>query len=414
MDKIGLDEILKMAMKKGASDVHLKAGLMPVIRRHGILRPLAGDLAQLSGEDIDAMANKIMDARTKDTFERMHEVDFGYGISGLGRFRINAFKQRGTTRMVIRNIPHNIPSFQELNLPLVVEEISSYERGLVLVTGVTGSGKSSTLAAIIDHINRTKNKHILTIEDPIEFLIRDRKSIITQRELGIDAIGYSNALRAALRQDPDVILIGEMRDKESIEIALLAAETGHLVLSSLHTLDARETVNRIIGAFEANHQHQVRLQLAGVLKAVISQRLARKKDKSGFVPAVEIMINNARVREMIEDRDKTKNIIVAIEEGMVPWGMQSFDQSLLRLLGSDIITFEEALALSSNPEDFRMRYSGVDALDGKKWTSGAVDQKVTDDWHGLSEVEIETPPEFKKRQKQKGKDNSEGDDEDKE
>lgn len=404
MASINLDEILQLAMKKGASDVHLKAGIMPVIRRYGTLRPLAVDLPQLSGEDITAMANKVMDARTKETFEKYHEVDLGYGISGLGRFRVNIFKQRGTTRMVIRNIPHAVPSFQELNLPPVVTDIANYERGLVLVTGVTGSGKSSTLAAIIDFINRTKNKHILTIEDPIEFLIRDRKSIITQRELGVDATGYSSSLRAALRQDPDVILIGEMRDRDSMEIALLAAETGHLVLSSLHTLDARETINRIIAAFEPHHQYQIRMQLAGVLKAVISQRLARKKDKSGFVPAVEILINNARIREMIEDPIKTKSILHAIEESQIHWGMQSFDQSLLSLLGTDTITFEEALSLSSHSEDFRMRYSGVDALDGKKWTSGSVDQKVSEEWHGLSEVEIETPTEVRKSQRGKAKD----------
>lgn len=412
MNRIELDEILRMAMKKGASDVHLKAGIMPVIRRHGILRPLSLDLPQLTGDEIDSMANKVMDTRTKETFDRLHEVDLGYGISGLGRFRVNIFKQRGTTRMVIRNIPHLVPSFQELNLPPVLTQIADYERGLVLVTGVTGSGKSSTLAAIIDHINRAKNKHILTIEDPIEFLIRDRKSIITQRELGVDAVGYANALRAALRQDPDVILIGEMRDRESIEIALVAAETGHLVLSTLHTLDARETVNRIISAFEPQHQQQVRIQLAGLLRAVISQRLARKKDRSGFIPAVEIMINNARIREMIEDRDKTKHILQAIEESEIPWGMQSFDQCLLKLLGTDTITFEEALALSSNPDDFRMRYSGVNAMDGKNWTSGVVDQRVSEEWHGLSEVEIETPPEFRRNSKSSNGKKNQNDDED--
>lgn len=250
MSSIELDDILKLAMKKGASDVHLKAGIMPVIRRHGILRPLSTNLPSLSGDEINSMAMKIMDKRTQEKFLNEHEVDLGYGISGLGRFRVNVFRQRGTTRMVIRNIPHIVPSFKDLNLPDVIEKIAANERGLILVTGVTGSGKSSTLAAIIDYINRHKNKHILTIEDPIEFLIRDRKSIITQRELGVDATGFAASLKAALRQDPDVILIGEMRDRETIETALTAAETGHLVLSTLHTLDAQETINRIVAVFD--------------------------------------------------------------------------------------------------------------------------------------------------------------------
>ncbi|MCB9084897.1 MAG: type IV pilus twitching motility protein PilT [Bdellovibrionaceae bacterium] len=411
-----LDDILKLAMKKGASDVHLKAGIMPVIRRHGILRPLSTNLPSLSGDEINSMAMKIMDKRTQEKFLNEHEVDLGYGISGLGRFRVNVFRQRGTTRMVIRNIPHIVPSFKDLNLPDVIEKIAANERGLILVTGVTGSGKSSTLAAIIDYINRHKNKHILTIEDPIEFLIRDRKSIITQRELGVDATGFAASLKAALRQDPDVILIGEMRDRETIETALTAAETGHLVLSTLHTLDAQETINRIVAVFDPHHQHQIRMQIAAVLKAVISQRLARRQDKNGFVPAVEILINNTRVREMIEDRDKTKYISQAIEEGQVSWGMQSFDQSLMDLIDRRLISFEEALQLSTNPEDFRVRYSGVDAMDGKKWSEGggAVDKRVSQNWKEISEVEIEVLTEIKKRQaleSKKKKDNGDPEDE---
>ena len=416
MSSIELDDILKLAMKKGASDVHLKAGIMPVIRRHGILRPLSTNLPSLSGDEINSMAMKIMDKRTQEKFLNEHEVDLGYGISGLGRFRVNVFRQRGTTRMVIRNIPHIVPSFKDLNLPDVIEKIAANERGLILVTGVTGSGKSSTLAAIIDYINRHKNKHILTIEDPIEFLIRDRKSIITQRELGVDATGFAASLKAALRQDPDVILIGEMRDRETIETALTAAETGHLVLSTLHTLDAQETINRIVAVFDPHHQHQIRMQIAAVLKAVISQRLARRQDKNGFVPAVEILINNTRVREMIEDRDKTKYISQAIEEGQVSWGMQSFDQSLMDLIDRRLISFEEALQLSTNPEDFRVRYSGVEAMDGKKWSEGggAVDKRVSQNWKEISEVEIEVLTEIKKRQaleSKKKKDNGDPEDE---
>lgn len=376
--------------------MHLKAGIIPVIRKHGYLRPLAANLPQLTGQDIEKMATSIMDEKQRQHFETYKEIDLGYGISGLGRFRFNIFRQRGTVRMVVRNIPHNVPAFKDLMLPELVQDIANIERGLVLVTGVTGSGKSSTLAAMIDHINRTHNKHILMIEDPIEFLIRDRKSIITQRELGVDSTSYSRALRAALRQDPDVILIGEMRDRETIEIALLAAETGHLVLSTLHTMDAHESINRVIASFEPYQQPQIRIQLASVLKAVVSQRLARKADKSGFVPAVEILRNNARVRELIEDPEKTREIAQVIEEGRDARGMQSFDQSLMDLVTQELITFEEGLRLSSTPEDFRIRYNGVTAMDQKKWANDTnVKERLNQDWHGLSEVEIEVQTEIK-------------------
>jgi twitching motility protein PilT len=394
---ITIKEILEMAMQKSASDVHLKAGIMPVIRRHGTLRPLAANLPVLSGEDIDQMALSIMDANQREIFERDREVDVGYGISGLGRFRFSIFKQRGTTRMVIRNIPHTVPNFVDLNLPEKVSELALLERGLVIVTGITGSGKSSTLAAMIDHINRNKNKHILTIEDPIEFLIRDRKSIITQRELGEDTRNHAKALRAALRQDPDVILIGEMRDRETIEIALLAAETGHLVFSTLHTLDAAETVNRIVASFDLYQQQQIRVQLSSVLAGVISQRLARKKDKTGFVPAVEILIGNERIRDLIMDPQKTREIRGAIEEGQDSWGMQSFDQSIMELLTKGLISFDEALKTCSNPEDFKIRFSGITALDGKKWAeSKDHGKKVNEAWKELPEVELDMPGEITK------------------
>lgn len=393
-----LEDLLKLAMQKGASDVHLKAGIVPVIRKHGALRPLASNMPTLTGEQIEEMAIAMMNHRQRQQFEEFWECDLAYGVSGLGRFRINAFKQRGTTRLVIRNIPHNVPNFKELSLPEAVADISQYERGLILVTGATGAGKSSTLAAMVDNINRTKNKHIITIEDPIEFLIRDRKSIITQRELGMDSTSYTRALRSALRQDPDVILIGEMRDKETIEIALLAAETGHLVLSTLHTLDAAESINRILASFEPHQQNQIRMQLGSVLRAVISQRLATRANKSGFIPAVEILVNNARVRESIESPEKTKDIPQIIEESQMSWNMQSFDQSLMTLLTAGKITFEEALKHSTAPEDFKIRYSGITSMDGKKWAENSDHQeKVQDAWHGLSEVEIELPPDIKKR-----------------
>jgi len=360
-----LNDILTIALKKQASDVHLKAGLVPVIRKHGKLRPLQTGVPQLSSEDIERMANEILDDDQRQHFAKQKEIDVGYGISGLGRFRVNIFRQRGSVRMVIRNIPFNVPNLDELKLPEVLKKIAEYERGLVLVTGITGSGKSSTLAAIVDHINNTQNTHILTVEDPIEFLIRDRKSIVSQREIGLDTTTFSHALKSALRQDPDVILIGEMRDHETIEIALTAAETGHLVLSTLHTMDAQETINRILGTFEPHEQDQVRRQLAAVLKAVISQRLARRKDKTGFVPAVEILVNNQRVKEMIEDPEKTGEIRNAIEESRDSYGMISFDQSLMDLLSQDLIDYDEALRLSTNPEDFQLRAAGV--ASGQQW-----------------------------------------------
>nr|HMN67624.1 PilT/PilU family type 4a pilus ATPase [Bdellovibrionales bacterium] len=323
-------------------------------------------------------------------------IDLGYGVPGLGRFRLSVFRQRGTLRLVARVVPHKVPNFQELALPDMVAKIAQYERGLVLVTGVAGSGKSSTLAAIIDDINMRENKHILTIEDPIEYLIRDRKSLITQREIGIDSTSFARALRAGLRQDPDVILIGEMRDRETIEAAILAAETGHLVLSTLHTLDAVETINRILAAFDAGQQRQMRLQLAAVLRAVISQRLCRRKNGTGLAPACEIMINSGRVREQIEDPEQTQDIQHSIEEGKAAWGMQSFDQSLMELLNKDIITFDEALLHSARPEDFRIRYDGITAMDGKKWSNdGHYDKKVADQWQNMTEVEIVVPTELK-------------------
>lgn len=394
------DEILRTAMQKGASDVHLKAGTIAVIRRHGVLRPLAANLSPLTAEEIQHMAFSLMDERQRKHFEEFRELDLGYGISGVGRFRVNIFKQRSTVRIVVRNIPHVVPTYQELTLPPIVEKIAQHERGLVLVTGVTGSGKSSTLAAMIDDINRNKNKHILTIEDPIEFLIRDRKSIITQRELGIDSLNYSRALRAALRQDPDVILIGEMRDRETIETALLAAETGHLVFSTLHTMNAPETINRILAAFEPHHHMQIRTQLASVLRGVISQRLARRKDGTGFVPAVEIMVNNPRIREMIETPGKSGDIHQAIEEGQTAWGMQSFDQSLMELLIKGLIDVNEALKLSNSPEDLRVRLSGITAMDGKKFADSNDFQKQLDDaWQGLSEIEVESNTDIRRRKK---------------
>ncbi len=356
---LSLKEILEMAMAKEASDVHLKAGLVPVIRKHGKLRPLSQGLVQLSAQDVEAMAMGILDDEQRLQFQKFKEVDCGYGVQGVGRFRVNIFRQRGSIRMVIRTISSQVPSIDALHLPPVLKRIAEFERGLVLVTGITGSGKSSTLASLINEINNTKNKHILTIEDPIEYLIRDKKSIISQREIGQDTTTFAQALRAGLRQDPDVILIGEMRDRDTIETALTASETGHLVFSTLHTFDAQETINRILGVFEHYQHDQVRRQLAGVLKAVVSQRLCRKKDKSGFVPAVEVLIVNQRARETIEEAERNVSLRQIMEESRDTFGMQTFDQSLFDLVEDGLVDMQEALRMSTNPDDFNLRFSGV-------------------------------------------------------
>jgi len=313
------------------------------------------------------MAFGIMNDYQKEKFKAQNELDLAYGVPGLGRFRVNVFQQRGTIGAVLRVIPFKISTIEQLLLPKVLEKISGEQRGLVLVTGTTGSGKSTTLAAMIDHINSNETCHVMTIEDPIEFLIRDKRSIVNQREVGVDTMSFGQALKSALRQDPDVILVGEMRDLETIETALTAAETGHLVLSTLHTLDATETIARIVSAFPPHQQKQVRLQLGAVLRGVVSQRLVPRADGKGRVAAVEVLVANSRVREMIEDKDRTKEITQAISQSHVTYGMQTFDQSLMQLFRSNVITYEEAVRQSSNPDDFALRVSGISATSDSTW-----------------------------------------------
>jgi twitching motility protein PilT len=363
-----LNEVLQVALRAAASDIHLKAGLPPMFRVDGSLVPLK-DARRLPPEEIMRMAFGIMNEYQKEKFKQTNEVDLAYGVPGLGRFRVNVFQQRGTLGVVLRVIPFKIQSIEQLMLPKVLEKITAEQRGLVLVTGTTGSGKSTSLAAMIDHINATETCHIMTIEDPIEFLIRDKRSIVNQREVGVDTMSFGQALKSALRQDPDVILVGEMRDLETIETALTAAETGHLVMSTLHTLDATETINRIISAFPPYQQKQVRLQLGSVLKAVISQRLVPRADGKGRVPAIEVLLATARVRELIEDKDRTKEISSAIAQGHVSYGMQTFDQSLMGLLKSSVISYEEALRQATNPDDFALRVSGISGTSDSKWDS---------------------------------------------
>ncbi len=361
-----LNEILKIALKGGASDIHMKSGLPPMFRVDGALVPLKNG-ERLLPEDIQRMAFSIMNPVQKQRFEEAREADLAYGIPGLGRFRVNAFQQRGTVGVVFRVIPFGVKTIEQLHVPKVVESIAMEQRGLVLVTGTTGSGKSTTLAAMIDHINSNRTCHIITIEDPIEFLIRDRRSIVNQREIGFDTQSFANALRAALRQDPDVILVGEMRDFETIETAITAAETGHLVMSTLHTLDATETINRIISVFPPYQQKQIRLQLASILKAVISQRLVPRADGKGRVPALEILVSTARVRECIADKDRTKELHDAIAKGFTTYGMQTFDQSLMQLVKGKLVTYEEALKHVSNPDDFALRFRGIASTSDGTW-----------------------------------------------
>lgn len=355
---VRIDDLLRAAVQIGASDLHCKAGSQPFIRLGGELRPIA-DSPRLTQEDTLDMAFSMMSNRQKQRFKEASEADIAYGVSGLGRFRANIFQQRGTVGMVLRVIPDRVRTLSELGLPPVVERVADEQRGLILVTGVTGSGKSTTLASMIEHINSTRGGHIITIEDPIEFLHRDKKSFVTQREVDVDTRSFAEALRGALRQDPDVILVGEMRDHETIETALTAAETGHLVLSTLHTLDATETVRRIVTSFAPHLQKGVRLQLAGILRAVVSQRLVRAAQGGARVPAVEVMVSTGLIRDYIINEEKTSLIRDAIAAGTSQYGMQTFDQSLFNLYQSGLITIEEALRGASNPDEFRLRVSGI-------------------------------------------------------
>ncbi len=347
-----------MAMSFGASDLHLRAGSYPVIRVTGELKPLSG-VTKLTQDETLEMAFSMMSNRQKQHFKEAYEVDIGYGVSGLGRFRVNIFQQRNSIGIVARVISDTIKGFSELGLPPILTNIANENRGLILVTGTTGSGKSTTLAAIVDHINQTRNCHIVTIEDPIEYLHKDKESFVTQREVDVDTRNFAEALRGSLRQDPDVILVGEMRDLETIETALVAAETGHLVLSTLHTLDASETLTRIISAFPPYQQKSIRLQLSGLLKAVVSQRLMKSAKGNSRIPAVEVLMSTPLIRDYILHEDKTASIRDAIAAGTSQYGMQTFDQSLFYLYQSGLIKLDEALRGSTNPDEFRLRLAGI-------------------------------------------------------
>jgi twitching motility protein PilT len=353
-----INELLKNAHAMGASDLHLKVGSHPVLRINGALNPLS-TANRLSQDDTLKIAFTVMSPGQREIFKKRNDIDLAYSVPGLGRFRCNIFVQRGTIGLVFRVIPMKIPTFEELLLPDVTKKVALEPRGLILVTGTTGSGKSTTLAAMIDHINANRTDNIITIEDPIEYLHRDKRSIVNQREIGSDTESFGKALRAALRQDPDVILVGEMRDFETIQTSLTAAETGHLVLSTLHTTDAAETINRIIAVFPPYQHKQVRIQLASILKSIVSMRLLPRADGTGRVPAIEVLIATATIKDCILDPDKTKTINDVIAQGAIHYSMQTFDQSLFNLFKSGLITYEEALRRATNPDDFALKVKGI-------------------------------------------------------
>jgi len=381
-----IDDLLKIAIEREASDLHLKAGNHPIIRVHGTLIPLTA-FPRLSSKDTFELGEQLLTDFQKDRLKQDLDIDLAYSLPGFGRFRGSIFYQRGSTAISLRIIPLEVKTIRQLLLPEVLEKIALYQRGLVLVTGTTGSGKTTTLAAMIDHINTYRKENIITIEDPIEYLHKDKKSTISQREVGMDVTSFSRGLRATLREDPDIILVGEMRDLDTIETAILAAETGHLVLSTLHTLDAPESINRIISVFAPHHQRQVRLQLAGILKAVISQRLIPRMDGQGRVPAVEAMISTPYIQECIQDREKTALIRDSISTGVSQYGMQTFDQSIFQLYRDSYISFEQGLRYSSSPDNFKLRVMGIQST---------LDLALDEMERGMTKVEREDkepPPE---------------------
>ncbi len=357
--------ILQQMVQLNASDLHLKVGRPPTLRVNGDLSPLP--LAALRPDDMSLLAKELMTPKQVKEFTEFRESDFATGVPGIGRFRVNAYQQRGTIAFAIRTIPHQAKSLRELNLPPVTEDIALLPRGLVLVTGITGSGKSTSLASMLHHVNERRFANIITIEDPIEFLHRDIKCHINQREIGTDTGSFAQALRRVLRQDPDVILIGEIRDLDTLDTALKAADTGHLVFSTLHTTDATQTINRALSFYPPHQQNEVRYALSSALAAVISQRLVPRSDRPGRVPACEVLINTAAVREQIRDISKTLNIPDLIKEGTVQYGMQSFDQSLMAWYSKGVVSYENALFYATNPNEFALRVQGVSGSSDTSW-----------------------------------------------
>jgi twitching motility protein PilT len=359
--------VLQQLVQRNASDLHLKVGRPPTLRLNGDLVPL--EMPPVRPEDLKALAEQLMTPRQVKEFTEQKEADFAIGVPGIGRFRCNVYQQRGSLAYAMRAIPYQARTIDELHLPPVLADIAMRPRGLVLVTGVTGSGKSTALAAMIQYINEHRRANVITIEDPIEFLHRDLNSHVNQREIGTDTGSFGQALRRVLRQDPDVILIGEIRDLETLDTALKAADTGHLVFSTLHTTDATQTVNRVLSFYPPHEQASVRFQLSSALQAVVSLRLVPRQDRPGRVPAAEVLINTAAVRDQIRDMDKTLNIPDLIKEGMVQYGMQSFDQSLMHWFTKGVISYENACFYATNPSEFALRVQGVAGASDTSWSA---------------------------------------------
>ena len=365
-----IDAALRHLIQAEGSDLHLKVPAAPTVRVHGLLTAMDGEEALKPPDTERVLRYMLTDPSKLDEFDREGEVDFAYSIEGLARFRVNAFRQRGSISLVCRAIPYSIRTIEQLNLPPVIRALAEEERGIVLLTGTTGSGKSTTLAAMIDHMNQTMSKHVVTIEDPIEYLHRDRQSVINQREVGLDTTSFKRALRRVLRQDPDVILIGEMRDEETVQTALSAAETGHLVLSTVHTVDATESINRMLDFFPPHQHQQARAMIAGTLKGVVSQRLIPSADGGGRVAVCEILVMTGRVRDMIMDPAQTGRLHEVIQEGEY-YGMQTFDQALLGHLQAGRIDMDEALSMATSPHDFKLMAAsgGASAMDNVEESS---------------------------------------------
>jgi twitching motility protein PilT len=352
-----LKQMLVEMLNRRASDLHIRVGIRPHLRVNGNLEQIS--TTPVTIDEMDQVLNQILNEKQLERFQRKNEMDLALSVAKLGRFRINLFRQRGTTGIAIRHVNTQVPSFEDLNLPPIIKKLSREKHGLIIITGTTGSGKSTTMAAIIEEINASDPVSILTVEDPIEYIYRDKKAIISQREVGGDTESFASALRHAFRQDPDAIMIGEVRDLETMSIALTAADTGHLVLTTLHTLNVIETISRIISFFPPHQHQQIRLLLAGTVRAVVCQRLLTRYDMPGLVPALEIMVTTAAIRECIINPEKVNDIGELMEQGRVQYGMQTFDQAIMKLHKQGLISFEEAIAHASNPDDFDLRLKGI-------------------------------------------------------
>jgi twitching motility protein PilT len=361
-----LRAVLEEMIRCQGSDLHIFVGFPPVFRINGALQPM--DHEPVSPDDMVKLAEQILTPKQLKDFETNKEIDFGFGVPGLGRFRANVCKQRGTIAMVFRLVPIEIPALSTLCLPPVIEILCSKPRGMILVTGITGSGKSTTLAAMLQKINGERQEKIVTIEDPIEFLHARRNGLVAQREVGTDTNSFATALRHVLRQDPDVIMVGEVRDRETMEIAITAANTGHLLLTTLHTIDATQTINRVISFFPTHQHQEIRLLLASCLEAIVSMRLIPRADGMGRVPACEVMLCTPTVQEYIIHPDKTLLIRQAIQEGHIQYGMQTFDQALMKLYKEGLITYEEALTNSTSPDEFSLRVKGIESSSDNTWS----------------------------------------------